>query len=164
MQDVDSLVKLGDRLERCDKILFFFLFTLNHERELTGDHNFIEARNQESEAVSTTDLRRHLAICQRIQSWLVSFYCVTQAELAVPVGSPAVNLALARHKGGMCLTNGKVINFETFFSAEGELNFGRQLTNGLILVSLTENSVLSRSPGVKFVGLFLSQSLERGKA
>ena len=110
MQNFDTLVKLGDRLERSDKILLFSLFTLDIKGELSRDHNFIEARNQESEAVSTANLRRHLAICQRIKCRLASISCVTQAELAAAVGSPAVNLVLARHKGGMCLTHGKVIN------------------------------------------------------
>ena len=104
MQDLYPSIELSNRLESCDKVLFVALFSLNQERQLTSDHNFIEPRNQESEVVTTADNFGVLVSQECIQSWDMSILCVVKAELAFMVSAPAVHLVIRGEQSGVALS------------------------------------------------------------
>ena len=82
LHNVHALVKLGNRLESRDEILFFTLLILNCKWKLSRDHNFIEPRNQETVRVAAADLYRALAFHYRVEEGLRSVLSVPKAKLA----------------------------------------------------------------------------------
>ena len=96
MQDIDSLVKLSDRLECRNIVLFLILLDHDFERQLACDFDFILACYHKSEIGPATD-QIQLCLHVLVKNNLLRLYfilSITRSKLAFLICAPAEQLLL----------------------------------------------------------------------